>query len=106
MVTQLNKQGGQINRPARPVGIGNRNKAGPQTRGLVSVTGPQNVLAVAERVIMIAGWRRLEVAAHQPYAAKKLHRGAVAGVPFVSKLVRATQAPEHRTLEGGRLRPL
>src|SRR6266481_4863019 len=106
LVTQLNKQAGQIDRPARPVGIGNGNKAGPQTRGLVSVAGPQNVLAVAERVIMIAGWRCLEVEAHQPYAAKKLHRGAVAGVSFVSKLVRAIQAREQCALKGGRLRSL
>ena len=48
-VTQLNKQAGQINRPARPVGISNGNKAGPQAPGLVSVAEPQIVLAVAER---------------------------------------------------------
>src|SRR5262249_15010615 len=89
---------------ARPVGVRRGNKARPQTPCLVSVAGPQNGLAVAHREIMIPRWRGLEVEAHQAYAAKKLHRGAVTGVTFVSKLFRATQAREECPLERRGLR--
>ena len=53
-VTQLDKQACQIDRAARPVGVRHGNKASPQALCLFRVAGPQNGLAVAERVIMIA----------------------------------------------------
>jgi len=67
----------------------------------VSVTGPQNVLAVAERVIMIAGWRCLEVEALNPYAAKKLPSWLSLCLRF--EVRPATQARDSAALEGGRL---
>ncbi len=89
-IAQLGKQARKVERSARPVGVRNGNKAGPKALGLVGIAGPQNVLAVAKRMIMIARRRGLEVEAHQSQAAKELNRGAVAGVAFVTKLVRAT----------------
>ena len=94
LAAQLGKQARKVERSAGPIGVRNRNKAGPKTLGLFGIARPQNILAVSKRVVLIARWRGLEVEAHQSYAAKELQCGGVAGVASVTKLVGATEARE------------
>ena len=94
LAAQIGKQARKVERSAGPIGVSNRNKAGPKAFGFFGIAGPQDILAISKRVVMIARRRSLEVEAHQSYAAKELQRGGVAGVAFVTKFVGAAQALE------------
>src|SRR5271157_1231639 len=94
LAAQLGKQARKVERSAGPIGVRNRYKVGPKAFGLFGIAGPQNILAVSKRVVVIARRRGLEVEAHQSHAAKELQRGGVAGVAFVTKFVGAAQARE------------
>ena len=47
LAAQLGKQARKVERSAGPIGVRNRNKAGPKTLGLFGIAGPQNILAVS-----------------------------------------------------------
>ena len=94
LAAQLGKQARKVERPAGPIGIRNRNKAGPKAFGLFSIARPQYILAVSKRVVVVARRCGLEVEAHQSHAAKELQSGGVAGVAFVTKFVGAAETRE------------
>jgi hypothetical protein len=77
LIAQLGKQTGQIDGSARPLCVGDRDETGPKALGFVGVTGPQNALAVAKRMILIARWCVLEIEAQQSDAAKEPNRSVV-----------------------------
>ncbi|WP_334390661.1 hypothetical protein [Bradyrhizobium sp. AZCC 2262] len=94
LATQLSKHARKVERSAGPFGVRNGNEAGPEALGLFGIARPQNILAIAKRVVMIARRRGLEVEPHQSHLAKELHRRGIAGVAFVAKRIGAPQAVE------------